>query len=231
MKVEIAKTRRVARERMPRQDGDATRQHILETAGPLYAERGYALVTSKEICTRAGVNMASVNYHFGGKDGLYEAVLIEAHRQILSLEELERLAHAGDDPRARLRAVLARLLAMSARPETSWGLKVILREMMMPSPLLPALVRRAILPKSQVVRELIRQIMGLPPDHPLVQRGMLFSMLPSFVLLLAPREVVGKLFPDPSTAAPASLADDLTRFVLAGLEGMRGDPAQGDLAP
>ena len=103
--------------------------------------------------------------------------------------------------------------------------------MMMPSPLLPALVRRAILPKSQVVRELIRQIMGLPPDHPLVQRGMLFSMLPSFVLLLAPREVVGKLFPDPSTAAPASLADDLTRFVLAGLEGMRGDPAQGDLAP
>ena len=90
MKVEIAKTRRVARERMPRQDGDATRQHILETAGRLYAEKGYARVTSKEICTRAGVNMASVNYQFGGKDGLYEAVLIEAHRQILSLEELER---------------------------------------------------------------------------------------------------------------------------------------------
>ncbi|MBK8182266.1 MAG: TetR/AcrR family transcriptional regulator [Candidatus Competibacteraceae bacterium] len=223
---EISKTRRAARERMPRQDGDATRQHILETAGRLYAEKGYARVTSKEICASAKVNMASVNYHFGGKEGLYETVLVEAHRQIFSLEDLEKLARVGDDPRAQLRTVLTHLLDMSARP--AWGLKVILREIMMPSPLLPALVERATLPKSQVMRELIQKIVRQPPDHSLVQRGVLFSVLPGFVLLLAPKAVIDRLFPDSGAANPVSLADDLARFVLAGLDGLAGDPAQGD---
>ena len=32
-----------------------------------------------------------MNYYFGGKEGLYEEVLIEAHRQMLSLEDLNRI--------------------------------------------------------------------------------------------------------------------------------------------
>jgi AcrR family transcriptional regulator len=80
--------------RTQRTDGNTTRLHILETAGQLFAERGFAESTSKEICTRAGTNMAAVNYHFGGRDGLYEAVLVEAHRQLVSIDELVGLASA-----------------------------------------------------------------------------------------------------------------------------------------
>lgn len=67
--------------------------------------------------------MASVNYYFGGKEGLYEAVLIEAHRQIISLEEIEALVQTEADTGAQLRVVLAHLLGMSTRP--IWGLKVV----------------------------------------------------------------------------------------------------------
>ena len=81
--------------RTQRTDGNTTRLHILETAGQLFAERGFAEATSKEICTRAGTNMAAINYHFNGRDGLYEAVLIEAHRQLVSIDELVSLASVG----------------------------------------------------------------------------------------------------------------------------------------
>src|SRR5690349_14132568 len=87
--------------RTQRPDGSTTRQHILETAGQLFAERGFAESTSKEICTRAGTNMAAVNYHFGSRDGLYEAVLIEAHRQLVSMDELITLASEAGDPRLK----------------------------------------------------------------------------------------------------------------------------------
>src|ERR1700754_2255741 len=47
------KTPASRRARSPRPDGVATRQHLLEIAGQLFAERGFADTTSKEICERA----------------------------------------------------------------------------------------------------------------------------------------------------------------------------------
>ena len=57
-----------------RMDGRETEEKIIECAGQLIAEKGFASVTSKEICRAAGVNLAAVNYHFGSRDGLYLAV-------------------------------------------------------------------------------------------------------------------------------------------------------------
>src|SRR6516164_6640152 len=84
--------------RAQRPDGEATRLHLIETAGQVFAERGLAEATSKEICERAGVPLASVNYHFGSRDGLYEAVLIAAHQQLISLDALMALADGIEDP-------------------------------------------------------------------------------------------------------------------------------------
>ena len=65
-----AAARKKSAARTPRPDGDATRALLLETAGQVFAERGFADGTSKEICERAGTPMASVNYHFGSREGL-----------------------------------------------------------------------------------------------------------------------------------------------------------------
>jgi len=77
-----------------------TRERLLEAAGRLFAERGYETTSVRDITTEADCNVASVNYHFGGKENLY----IEAFRVLLAelrdlrIETLRRGMAGVDDP-------------------------------------------------------------------------------------------------------------------------------------
>ncbi|MBQ7666936.1 MAG: TetR/AcrR family transcriptional regulator [Kiritimatiellae bacterium] len=51
-----------------------TRERLLAVACRIFAERGYKRTRTQDICRLAGVNPAAVNYHFGGKEGIYRAV-------------------------------------------------------------------------------------------------------------------------------------------------------------
>ena len=52
-----------------------TRERLLETASHLFAERGYASTTVREIVSRAGVSKPVLYYYFQSKEGLYYAIL------------------------------------------------------------------------------------------------------------------------------------------------------------
>ena len=58
-----------------RRDAAASRQAILDAAEQLFSERGYDRASLGEVGRRAGVSAALPAYFFGGKDGLYAAVL------------------------------------------------------------------------------------------------------------------------------------------------------------
>src|ERR1700733_15348985 len=60
--------------------GDPTRAKLLKVAGRAFAERGFHATTIREICRRAGTNVAAVNYHFHDKIGLYTEVLQQSVR-------------------------------------------------------------------------------------------------------------------------------------------------------
>ena len=62
------------RGRKPRSDGEATRAALVEAAAAEFAEKGYALASTRGICTRAGVNIALANRYFGSKESLYRTV-------------------------------------------------------------------------------------------------------------------------------------------------------------
>ena len=216
--------------RASRTDGSATRSHLLETAGQVFAERGFAGGTSKEICERAGTPLASVNYHFGSRESLYEAVLIEAHRQIVGLDEMVALTQSLPDARAKLRAIVGHLAAIANRSDAPWGFRVMLREVMMPSAAMPALAKKAIQPKATLMLGLVGELMRLPPGHPAVQRGVMFTILPCIAMMVAPRQISGVLLPD-AARDPRALADDFVDFTLAGLDALAAKHRAAPLAP
>lgn len=51
------------------------KEHILDTAEKVFAELGYEGASTRFLAGKAGVNMAMINYYFGSKDGLLQAVL------------------------------------------------------------------------------------------------------------------------------------------------------------
>ena len=57
---------------------EETRDKLMIAAGEVFAEVGYQAATTREICARAGANIAAVNYHFGDKLGLYTEMLKDA---------------------------------------------------------------------------------------------------------------------------------------------------------
>lgn len=59
---------------MSRND-QSTKDALLAAAMRIFAQKGFLAATVRDICSLAGANVAAVNYHFGGKEALYGAVL------------------------------------------------------------------------------------------------------------------------------------------------------------
>jgi len=68
--------------------GSETRERILDAAEELFAMKGIGNASTRDITTAAGVNLASVNYHFGSKEGLVEELLA---RRIVPINEERKL--------------------------------------------------------------------------------------------------------------------------------------------
>jgi AcrR family transcriptional regulator len=62
---------------------EETRREILAAASEAFAAAGYVGATTRAVASRAGVNVATLHYHFGSKEGLYRAVLEAAGRGTL----------------------------------------------------------------------------------------------------------------------------------------------------
>ncbi|MFC9969777.1 TetR/AcrR family transcriptional regulator [Spirillospora sp. NPDC127200] len=89
-------------------DADRTRRRLLDAALEEFSAKGLAGARVQDIADRAGVNKQLISYHFGGKQGLYDAIMErwqaeerEFHDEGLPLAELiiRYLDNTMDDPR------------------------------------------------------------------------------------------------------------------------------------
>ena len=72
-----------------------TREKILKSAWKLFAQDGFEAVSVRDVTQDAGVNLASVSYHFGSKSGLIQEIVIEALVP-MNKQRVRLLKKAGD---------------------------------------------------------------------------------------------------------------------------------------
>jgi TetR/AcrR family transcriptional regulator, regulator of cefoperazone and chloramphenicol sensitivity len=206
------------------QNGDTgmsccTRTRLLEAAGEIFAERGFDNATVREICTRAGANVAAVNYYFQGKEGLYAQVVDYAQTCMHSAYPIrmdnespaeERLTHF-------IHAFLHRVLD-DARP--AWHTKLMSREMVEPTAALDRVVASTIRPTFIVLSSILSELLpGAGPDQIRLAGA---SIIGQCLMHRHCRPVLDRLFPGQNYGEGELklLAEHITRFSLAGLRGI-----------
>ncbi len=87
--------------------GHASRERILDAAGTLFGERGYAGTSTAAICRRARVAKTALYWHFDHKEGLLIAALERANSKWR--EEIQKRTYETSDPNERLDLLIAGL--------------------------------------------------------------------------------------------------------------------------
>jgi len=100
--------------------GDNSSERILDAAELVFAETGYAGASLRNVASKAAVTQALINYYFGSKYGLYEAVFIRRGRSISDdrMTRLEELKKRKQPVTVNdvVRAFLAPTIALRAVP-------------------------------------------------------------------------------------------------------------------
>ena len=200
-----------------RKDGEATRAQIIETAGALIATQGFAHTTSKSIAEKAGVDLATINYHFGGRDGLYKILLAEGHRYFIDITELAALAESDIEPRQKLAGFLEQIIKKLMK-EQGWQAQLFLRELLAPSKGSVEILQTVITPKTLYMQKIIHQITKIPQDDPLIQRCMMNVMAPCLVLLVSGSGTPNFIKNMVDISSVQEIVTHHQRFSLAGLD-------------
>lgn len=173
--------------------GERARERLLLAATRIFADKGFAKASTREICLSAGLNVAAIHYYFGDKAGLYRAVLLSP------LEELNDAFAALDDPdmplELALRHFMGGLLCPWGQDErATWVMRLHLREMVEPTHDYKGLVAQHILPHHhRLVGLLARHVGASGPDDALHQLAFAlcamvhdYGMSRDFMNILAP---------------------------------------------
>jgi AcrR family transcriptional regulator len=103
--------------------GAARREQLIEISRGLFAERGFDATSVEEIAGRAEVSKPVVYEHFGGKEGLYAAVV---DREVRSLLGLVRTALTASGPRALVEQ--AAVAFLDYVDQSSEGFRILVRD-------------------------------------------------------------------------------------------------------
>lgn len=210
---------RAARRRLAAQKL-STREQLLETAGQVFSEKGYAAATGKEICERSGANAAAVVYHFGGMEDLYRAVLNEARSRLAPSEALAAAVAKETDPKSKLTVFIGMLASRIVGPASStWAARLLSREMLSPTPIFDEIRNKEMRGRAAVLCGIVSELTQLPEDHPAVARSCINIMAPFGVLLLVGPQRIARAFPVMSFTPQAmeELARHMVEFALGGL--------------
>ncbi|HVY94457.1 MAG TPA: CerR family C-terminal domain-containing protein [Bryobacteraceae bacterium] len=156
---------------LPAETTDPTRARLIDAAGQVFAEQGFQSATVREICARAGANIAAVNYHFRDKAGLYLAVLRHSMSGGAGQPEPREAALRAETPEEALRLIITSMLLRMHSPITGRAchLRIMVHEMAQPTEALPRVVEEIIGPNYAAMRQILSRLLGAAPEDDLTR--------------------------------------------------------------
>lgn len=205
-------------------DGQETRQALLAAASEVFAKKGYWEATNADICGRAGVNSALINYHFGSKENLY----VESWKYAFQKSFEKYPADGGVRPdapvRERFHGHVVSMMGRIADP-ANYDFDIVHKEMANPTGLLDEVIEQAIEPLEENLRSVIRELFG----KSVTKKQVLFTHMiikgQCFGPMLHLRRMQGGSGTSPFKKNPPNfdigeLARHIVQFSLAGIQGI-----------
>ena len=200
---------------------DTTKENIMAVAMRLFAEKGLKLVTVREKCKAAEVNVALDNYYFGNKNGLYQACVERLFHENTG-DELCTIDADVCDARSWREAMRGWIFGVSralrpAKGGTALAAGFFRQEMVNPSPMCGLVRERYVVPVQNSLLRLIA--MAVDDVHEQCRwADSIWSQLCANVLrdsswnpLFRPAGVKAEVWSD-------SVADFVYRQVVAGMK-------------
>ena len=195
---------------------EQTRERLLAVARVVFSENGFKQSTVREICRRAEVNIAAVNYYFSSKEALFAATL--------NFESLLTLCKKIDQGSVCAQERLLNfihdfLMQLLDKNELSVQCQLMARELAEPTPVLGKIVQEAIAPIHQFVANLVCEIVGNKISEAELRRCV-FSILGQCVYYRHAQPVIQRLHPQLryDHREIESIAIHIGEFSLAGLK-------------
>ncbi|RSM97103.1 TetR family transcriptional regulator [Nonomuraea sp. WAC 01424] len=140
------------------------REDLLAGARRCLEEKGWGRTTVRDIATASGVSMAAIGYHFGSREALLNAALIEAmdewgHQVGAALSALD---DAGQQPADRFAAMWAQLIASINEHRTLWLANL---EALVQAEHSPELREQLVAGQREGRRGMAAQLTGVPEEE------------------------------------------------------------------
>lgn len=178
-------------------DANNARQRLLDAALEVFATKGYASASTREICRLAEANVSAIHYYFGDKASLYRQ-LFERVDQFLRLPD--EMTALGLPLETRLKALYRHLLGFTVSAARSQRMRALLvREQLQPTGLLSETQMQGLKPFYLSLLEALKRHLRTE-DTDLALQRLTLSLLGLPSMLMIDRDLV-------DSVSPAMLAD------------------------
>jgi AcrR family transcriptional regulator len=150
----------------------SAKDKLIEAGIEVFGRYGYEGASTRQLVEKAGANISAIAYYFGGKEGLYAAILEHIAEKPLAriggaAQQIGQALENPDTPDAAFRELLHQflrgLIGFLFSPQASPDLaRIFIREQMDPTPAFDVLYEKTMRPMHELITRLVARLTGLP---------------------------------------------------------------------
>ena len=203
---------------MKEQNSD-TRQRIINTAGPIFADLGFENTTIREICKKAGVNIAAVNYYFGDKKKLYLAVLKYGKDIVFCEHPFEENSGKPTSAEDRFKLFVSWYIGRvkECHAGYSWVRKLVTYELLRPTEGLDLVAEEGVAPIFRILSSIVRELVGTGATDDMVKMCCA-SVISQSLFFFYAQPMIKRLFPGDNFSNAELIAEHIVKFSLGALK-------------